>query len=273
MELRIARAFALGLLLLGTLSHGAPPHKKKGKAAPAQAPSELKAAPPVAPVAETLPEPAAPPPPSRPSPAPPSPAAPAPAPEVAAEPELAPLVNVTRLDSWSIQAVGGVVVPFSTLGVGGRAELRVARWLGAVPLGASLGVAFEQHTSRGAVTFAPPAGGLDEATLDNQTLLPIELALLASPWRDEQNRLHLGASYGLLAVWSETIALGSTALERGVGHEVAAEAGYTRRVGALELTLKLRYSVRRTAVGPRTSTIELPWYQTFGVVAGLGFWR
>lgn len=169
--------------------------------------------------------------------------------------------------------MGGVVVPFSGLGLGGRAELRFARWLGAVPLGVSLGLAFEQHTSRSAVTFAPPAGGLDLAALDNQTLLPIELALLASPWRDGNNRLHLGASYGLLAVWSEAIALGSSVRESGLGHEVAGEAGYTRRLGALELTLKLRYSVRRTAIGPRTASIELPWYQTFGVVAGLGFWR
>ena len=268
MELRITRFFAVALMLLGALGHAAPSPKKKGKTAPAPVQSELKPAPQLAP-APVVQEPIAPMPPASP---PPSAVAVATG-EVTAEPELAPLLNVARLDSWSIQAMGGVIVPFSGLSVGGRAELRVARWFGAVPLGVSLGMAFEQHTSRSAVTFAPPAGGLDLAAIDNQTLMPIELSLLAALWRDEHNRVHLGASYALLAVWSEAIALGSSVNESGVGHEVAGEAGYTRRLGALELTLKLRYSVRKTAVGARTASIEPPWYQTFGVVAGLGVWK
>ena len=254
------------LLLFGALGHAAPTPKKKVKTAPAPAQSELKPVPQLAPVAS---EPIAPPPPA--SPPPPSAVVVA-APEVV-EPELTPLVSVARLDSWSLQALGGVVVPFSGLGVGGRAELRGARWFGAVPLGVSLGVAFEQHTSRSAATFAPPAGGLDSAALDNQTLMPVELSLLVSPWRDANNRLHLGVGYGLLGVWSQTIALGSSVNESGVGHEVAGEVGYTRRLGVLELTLMLRYSVRRTAVGARTASVELPWYQTFGAVAGLGLSR
>jgi hypothetical protein len=165
-----------------------------------------------------------------------------------------------------------VVTPFSGLRVGGRAAVRASYWLGTLPLAASLGVAFEQHTSRSAVFFPPPVGGLDQATLDNQTLLPFEVGVQAALFRDGKNRVHLGASYGLLAVWSQTVALGDTVLERGIGHEVAGEAGYTRRLGMLELTVAVRYSVRKTTVGARTASIELPWYQTFGVVAGLGFW-
>lgn len=201
---------------------------------------------------------------------PPTPPAPA-AVVVVEEQELTPLPKLSRQGGLSVQATGGVVVPFSGLGVGGRAALRASYWLGKLPLAVSLGVAFEQHTSRSAVSFAPPAGGLDAATLDNQTLLPFEVGVQAALFRDEKNRVHLGASYGLLAVWSQTVALGDAVLERGLGHEISGEAGYTRRLGALELTLAVRYSVRKTAVGFRTSSIELPWYQTFGVVAGLGF--
>lgn len=188
------------------------------------------------------------------------------------EPELAPLPRLTRRAGFSLQATGGILVPFSVLGVGGRADLRAAYWLQDFPLTLSLGVAFEQHSSRSAAFFRPPAGGFDEAAVDNQTLLPFELGLLAALLRDDRNRVHLGVSYALLTVWSQTLALGSEVLERGAGHEIAGEAGYTRRLGALELTFRLRYSVRRTAVGARSSSLELPWYQTFGVLAGLGFW-
>lgn len=259
MELRFPLIFVVALFLLSASSQAAPTPKKKGGApkvvsppAPSD-PPELKPAPVMQPVA-----------------APPPVVVAAPA-AVEAEPELTPLPKLPPPGGLSVQATGGVVTPFSGLKVGGRAALRASYWFGTLPIAASLGVAFEQHTSRSAVFFAPPAGGLDEATLENQTLLPFEVGAQAALFRDGKNRVHLGASYGLLAVWSQTGALGDTVLERGVGHEVAGEAGFTRRLGMLELAVAVRYSVRKTAVGARTASIELPWYQTFGVVAGLGF--
>ena len=266
MSSRLARSLAVVLLLAALHGAAAPPKKKKGTPAPpptpAQVEPELKAAPPLQPVAA---EPAFSPPPAQPSPPPPQRVA-------ASEPELAPLPKISRRAGLSVQATGGILVPFSSLGVGGRADLRAAYWLESIPLALSLGVAFEQHTSRTPTFFAPPAGGFDPAALDNQTLLPFELGVLAAPFRDDKNRVHLGVSYALLTVWSQTLALGGAVLERGVGQEIAGEAGYTRRLGALELTVRLRYSVRKTAVGARSSSLELPWYQTFGVLAGLGFW-
>ena len=255
----------IAVVTFTALASLAAPPKKKQPVAPKPDAPELKAAPAIQPV------------PLEPAPAPvvTPPAAAVPAArvqvvETVVEPELTPLPTLATA-GLSVQATGGVIVPFAGLQVGGRAELRASYWLGKVPLAISLGVAFEQHTLRTAALFAPAAGGFDENTLDNQTLLPFEVGVLAALFRDGHNRVHLGANYGLLAVWGQTVALGATVLESGVGHEVSGEAGYTRRVGHLELTLKLRYSVRRTAVGPRTSTIEMPWYQTFGVVAGLGF--
>ncbi|MDP2270617.1 MAG: hypothetical protein Q8N23_13350 [Archangium sp.] len=261
MHLRLTRWLTAALLLTALHAVAAPTKKKKVSAPPpaAKVESELKSAPTLSPVVA---EPEA--------PAPLS--APPPVVQREPEPELTPLPKLGRRAGVSVQATGGVLVPFSSLGVGGRAELRAAYWLEKLPLALSVGVAFEQHTSRSAARFAPPAGGFDEAAVDNQTLLPLELSLLAALFSDASNRVHLGAGYALLPVWSQTLALGSEVLERGVGHEVAAEAGYTRRWGALELTLRLRYSVRRTAVGARSASLELPWYQTFGALAGLGFW-
>ena len=262
--------FAVLVALTAVVSVAAPPKKKQQKPA-----AETKTVPAIQPVPlEPTPAPA---PAPVPTPSAPPPAASVPAPEVrvveqkVADPELTPLPKLAPRGGLSVQATGGVIVPFGGLQVGGRAELRASYWLGKLPLAISLGVAFEQHTSRTAAFFAPRAGGLDENTLDNQTLLPFEVGALVALFRDEHNRVHLGANYGLMAVWSQTVALGDSVVESGVGHEVSGEAGYTRRIGQLELTLKLRYSVRRTVVGPRTSSIELPWYQTFGVVAGLGF--
>lgn len=268
MQPSVARSFLIGLLVLGPAAAGAPPVKKKaaprGQAAkpePAQVKSELKPAPVMQPV------------PQAPTPESPASATAAPIIEAVAPQELTPLPRLTPSSrGLSVQATGGLLVPFSGLRLGGRAELRASYWMASIPLAASVGVAFEQHTSRTATLFAPPAGGLDEAALINQTLVPIEVGALAALFRDEKNRVHLGVSYGLLAVWSQTIALGETVLERGAGHEISGEAGYTRRLGALELTVRFRYSMRRTAVGLRTSSIEPPWYQTFGVLAGLGFW-
>jgi hypothetical protein len=253
------RWFVVAGVLLSALGHAAPQPKKKvaPKVVAPPAASELKKEPSLAPVQE----------------APAAQARTAPAAAVVAEapePELMPLPRLSPLGGWSLQAAGGILAPLNGLRLGGRGELRVARWFQSVPLAVSFGVAFEQHASRSAAFFAPPAGGLDLAALDNQTLLPFEVGVLAALFRDEKNRVHVGASYALLAVWSQTVALGDSVLERGVGHEVGGEAGYTRRVGALELTVRVRYSVRRTAVGFRTASIELPWYQAFGVVAGVG---
>ncbi len=264
MPSRLTRWLTAALLLTALHTVAAPTKKKKVAAPPpppaARVESELKSAPTLPPVVAVPDAPA------------PLTALPPPAVQREPEPELTALPKLGRRAGLSVQATGGVLVPFSSLGVGGRAELRAAYWLEKLPLALCVGVAFEQHTSRSAALFAPPAGGFDEAAVDNQTLLPLELSLLAALFSDAKNRVHLGAGYALLPVWSQTLALGSEVSERGVGHEVAAEAGYTRRLGALELTLRLRYSVRRTAVGARSASLELPWYQTFGVLAGLGFW-
>lgn len=57
-----------------------------------------------------------------------------------------------------------------------------------------------------------------------------------------------------------------------MGHEFAGELTFARRIGSVELSLTGRYSVRRTAVGAGTTAMELPWYQTAGVLLGLGLW-
>jgi hypothetical protein len=162
-------------------------------------------------------------------------------------------------------------MPFSVLGIGGRGELRVSYVLD-VPLAFSLGAAFEQHTAKRAATFVPPAGGFDPAALDNQTVFPVEVLAHVLLLRDEQNRLSIGAGYGLLTVWSNPEALGKLTSETGVGHEFVLEGGYARRFGSFEILARARYSVRRTAVGHLTSQIELPWYQTAGVLVGAGLW-
>ena len=270
----------MGVFLLTAIAWAESPKKKGGRGGPKTPPvssparSELKPSPVMEPVAvEPAPSTTQP----RTLPAPASSTLPLTAPrpavvETAEQEELTPLPRLRGAQGLSVQATGGVLGPLTGLGPGGRAALRATWWLGKVPLAASLAVAFEQHTSRSATTFAPPAGGLDASTLDNQTLLPFEVGVQAALFRDEKNRVHLGVSYSLLAVWSQTIALGDSVLERGVGHEVAGEAGYTRRLGVLELAIAVRYSVRRPAVGARTSAIEAPWYQTLGVMAGLGLW-
>lgn len=255
------RILSLVIVVLAASALGAPKQKVKGKAAP----------PPVveqpAPVVPADPTPViAPPPP------PPSPVAQTPvAPPIVSEPLAAPVNDVKR-SGLVLQANGGAVMPFSVLGVGGRGELRVS-WVLDAPLALSLGFAFEQHTARTAARFAPPAGGFDAAALDNQTVFPIELLAHALLLRDEHQRLFLGGGYGLLTVWSAPQALGKLANESGVGHEFIVEGGYARRLTpTFELLVRARYSVRRTAVGTLTSQIELPWYQTAGVLVGVGLW-
>jgi hypothetical protein len=141
--------------------------------------------------------------------------------------------------------------------------------LGSLPLRASLGVAFEQHTFKTTAMLAPPAGGLEVAVLDNQTLLPLEVVLRLALVHDTHQRLDLGAGYGLLLVWAQTSALGTTQLERGVGHDLLGELSYARRLGPVELLARVRYSVRKTGVGRVSSTAELPWYQSLGVLVGV----
>jgi hypothetical protein len=238
--------------------------KAKAEPAPATAPAaELKPAPPPAPVAAPNPAPA-------PMAAPaPTPVAPAPVVERPAEPAPAPASSAPN--RLLIGALGGIVTPFSVLATGERVGVVAEYHFGALPLGVLLNVAFEQHTAVQSALFAPPAGGLDPAAIENQAVVPIELAVAWSAWRDDANRLALAAGYGVVPTSTQTRALGSTTLEEGIGHEVLGEVGYTRVLGPVNLLVRLRYAVRHTAVGVRTSTVELPWYQSFGVSAGLAF--
>lgn len=134
-----------------------------------------------------------------------------------------------------LQASGGVVIPFSVLGVGGRGEVRASVLLAAAPLGFSLSGGIEQHSATVPAFLPPPAGGFEGAALDNQTLFPLQLLAHLFLFRDTSNRLQLGAGYGLIIVSSSTQALGRVREENGVGHEVAAELTYSRRFGPVEL--------------------------------------
>jgi hypothetical protein len=210
------------------------------------------------------------------------PAASAPEPAVVAAPaavtptavaeEPVPLPVLAPRSGLLLGAAGGVVVPFSVLGAGGRGEVRVSWVLAKAPLAFSLSFGFEQHTATTTAFIPPPAGGLERAGIDNQTLYPAQLLVHVLLWRDERNRLQLGAGYAALVAWSETQALGKQREESGVGHEVAGELAYARRFGPVELEVRARYSVRRTAVGLTTTAMEPPWYQTAGVLLGLGLW-
>jgi hypothetical protein len=233
-----------------------------GKKVPVKPPT-MSAQPPPPPAVEEL----------KPAPAPP-PVAPvevAPAPVAAPAKEELPPVSSVR-SGLLLQVAGGAVIPFSVLGVGGRGEVR-ASWLFAkVPLGLSLSFGFEQHTAQTAAFITPPAGGFEPVGLDNQTLFPAQVLAHVLLLRDEHNRLQLGAGYALLIAWTQAQALGKTRDESGLGHEVGAELAYSRRFGSIELEVRARYSVRRTAVGPYTAAMELPWYQAAGLLIGLGLW-
>ena len=251
-------------LLLVLLAHPVAAAGKKAKAPPKSEPVSAQPAPAPPPPVELKPVPA---------PLPPEPVVVAPAPpvvEVAKEEPAAPAPAVRS--GLLLQAAGGVVVPFNTFGVGGRGEVRVSYLLANLPLGLSLSFGFEQHSAQAAAFLAPPAGGFDPAGLDNQTLYPAQVLAHVALLRDPANRLQLGAGYALLIAWSQTQALGKTREESGLGHELAGELAYARRFGSIELEIRARYSVRRTAVGPYTTAMELPWYQTAGVLIGLGLW-
>lgn len=188
-----------------------------------------------------------------------------------AAPEISTQAEAPR-SGLLLQASGGVIIPFSVLGVGGRGEVRASVLLSSAPLGFSFSAGIEQHSAKTAAFLPPPAGGFDAAALDNQSLFPLQLLAHLFLLRDTHNRLQLGAGYGLIIVSTVTQALGRTRDESGVGHEVAGELAYARRFGPIELSLTARYSVRRTAVGAGSTAMELPWYQTAGVLLGLGVW-
>lgn len=169
-----------------------------------------------------------------------------------------------------LSARGGVVIPFHVLGVGGRAEVRGSYALPSLPLGLSLSAGFEQHAATTSAMLPPPRGGFDAAALDNQTLFPLQALVHVLFLCDGANTVGLAAGYGALITWTQTQALGVSAQELGLGHEVLGELSYARRLGALELEVTARYGVRRTAVGRATTALELPWYQAAGVLVGVG---
>ena len=171
-----------------------------------------------------------------------------------------------------VGAEAGVLAPLSVLTVGVRAAVRAEyRLFGHSPLLAAVAVGFERHLGTAARQFSPPAGGYDPVAAETQTVLAIELGATLEVWRNDQNAVIAGLSYGFLPSWSRTSALGSTTSEFGVGQQIAIDAGYTRHFGAFDVFLRGRWAVRHTASGPRTSTIEQPWYQALGLVAGAGF--
>lgn len=266
----------VALALLAPLPAAAAPRKKSSpKVRPAPA-ATAPAPPPVA-------APPAPPPPA-PSPVVAPRAAPAPAPVVAAPPEpaaapppevAAPAVEPKRL-GLLISAEGGVSVPLSVLTSGVRVGARVDyRLLRSGPLLASFGVGYERHTGTASRVFQPPTagnatGGADPQAVENQDLMTLELGVKVEPWRNERNALSAGAFYGLLPTWTQVQTLGETTTEAGLGQQVALDLGYARRFGRLTVSVHGRWSVRRTGVGLRTNAIELPWYQTLGLVVGVG---
>ena len=255
----------LAALFIALISTSVAAAGKKVKAPPKTEPVSAKPTPAPPPPEELKPAPAPPPPEpvgvAAPPPPPPPPVVIAQ--EVPAKPASAGLL---------IEAAGGVVVPFNVLGPGGRGEVRGSWLLANAPLGFSLSFGFEQHSAKTSAFLAPPAGGFDAAGLDNQTLYPAQVMAHLLLLRDEHHRLQLGAGYAALITWTQAQALGKTREESGLGHELAGELAYARRFGVIELDVRLRYSVRRTAVGPYTTAMEFPWYQTAGVLVGLGLW-
>lgn len=249
-------------LLIALLSTSGAAAGKKPKAVPKTDPVSAQPTP-------------APPPPEELKPAPPPPTpvvVVAPPPPVVVVAQEAPAPAKPSSSGLLIEAFGGVVIPFNVLGIGGRGELRGSWLLANAPLAFSVSFGFEQHSAKTSAFLAPPAGGFEAAGLDNQTLYPAQVMAHLLLLRDEHNRLQLGAGYAALITWTQTQALGQTREESGLGHEIAGELAYARRFGLIELDFRLRYSVRRTAVGPYTTAMELPWYQTAGVLVGLGLW-
>lgn len=207
------------------------------------------------------------------------PVSPVPAPRVDTPPAPAATSKALVLDDPPRHVLGlflgaeaGVLAPLSVLTVGVRAGARAEyRIVDRLPLLAAVAVGFERHTATTARQFSPPAGGYDPAAAESQTVLAIELGALIEVWSNEHNAIIAGLSYSLLPSWSRAAALGSVTSEFGVGQQVAIDAGYTRHFGSFDLFLRGRWAVRHTASGLRTSTIEQPWYQALGLLAGAGF--
>ena len=252
----------LAALLIALIAPPVAAAGKKGKAPPKAEPVSAQPAPAPPPPEELKPVP---------PPPPPEPVVVVAPPPVVIAQEAPPPAKPSSA-GLLIEAAGGVVMPFHVLGIGGRGEVRGSWLLANAPLGFSLSFGFEQHSAKTSAFLSPPAGGFDAAGLDNQTLYPAQVMAHLLLLRDEHNRLQLGAGYAALITWTQAQALGKTREESGLGHEVAGELAYARRFGVVELDVRLRYSVRRTAVGPYTTAMELPWYQTAGVLIGLGLW-
>lgn len=258
-ETSSVRALLLLCALAAQPTSAAPKKPKAAQKAPAAVPRP--AAPPVEDKLEV---------PRRPEPAPPvaPPNVVQSAPNEPVSPELAPPPHPLGL---FVGAEVGALAPLSVLTVGvraaGRAEYRLVRDL---PLLATLAIGFERHTANAARQFSPPAGGYEPFALETQIVLAIELGAVVEVWSNDRNALIAGLSYGLLSSWSKIAALGSTTAEFGMGHQVAIDAGYTRRFGSFSLFVRGRWAVRRTASGERTSTVESPWYQSLGLVVGAG---
>lgn len=168
--------------------------------------------------------------------------------------------------SWWPQVRAGLLAPLHGLGPGpavaGGLEVRVAE---RVRLGATAG--FEAHAGQAPGRFLAEAQprGFDAAALTAQQVAPLALALAVEAARHPRGALLLGVEGAVLVVTSRTLALGSETTERGVGAGFSAEAGYAHRLGPLEASLRARWTLRRTAVGPRTEVLELPWYQALGL--------
>jgi hypothetical protein len=138
-----------------------------------------------------------------------------------------------------------------------------------LPLLVSFGIGYERHTASAARLFPGAGGGFDPASLENQNVMPLELGLVFRAWESGTNALSVGASYGLLPTWTETMALGSLKNEQGVGQQVALDVGFEKDLGPVDAYLRARWALRTTDVGFRTSVIELPWYQSIGAVVGI----
>lgn len=164
---------------------------------------------------------------------------------------------------------GGVVVPNAVLNAGWRADLGASAQFGGVPVLPVLKVGFEQHTGQTAALIPPAGGGLDPALLAFQSLVPLELGLTVRALDAGPHRLDFSALFGLLVVNNTVTALGATTLERGLGEDVVAEGLYAYRFGTLAVHVRLRWSLRHTQVGRLTTAAELPWYQSFGALAGV----
>lgn len=187
--------------------------------------------------------------------------------------EVTPLATLPReapapaAEPWLLPQVrGGVLAPLSGLQAGpsvaAGVELRLARRL---RLGLTAG--YEAHAGAQAATFlaAGQPRGFDGAAQSTQQLVPVALSATVELLHAGRGALLLGVEGSLLVVTTAVHALGVDTTEAGLGAGVAGELGYAHRLGPLEAALRARWTVRRTAVGPRTEAVELPWYQAVGL--------